>query len=100
MSKIDRRTVMARAWAIFRETYRYPSIPFRSIGRGCFGWALKMAWIEARKAARLAALSADAKAARIVELNDAIRFARFNGNWAEASREISASQSEIARLSI
>lgn len=28
--------VMRRAWAIFRKSYNYPNVPFRSIGRKCF----------------------------------------------------------------
>jgi hypothetical protein len=36
MSKFDRRALMARAWAIFRETYKYPAIKFSSIGWKCF----------------------------------------------------------------
>src|SRR5215207_745499 len=39
--------VMTRAWAIFRETYDYPRMPFRSLGRRCFVWALRAAWAEA-----------------------------------------------------
>jgi hypothetical protein len=33
MPKFDRRAIMARAWEIFRETYKYPAIKFASIGR-------------------------------------------------------------------
>lgn len=50
-----RARIMSRAWAIFREKYNYPRVPFRSIGKACFAWALKMAWHEARETARLAA---------------------------------------------
>jgi hypothetical protein len=32
MPKFNRKAIMARAWAIFRETYKYPSIKFSSIG--------------------------------------------------------------------
>jgi hypothetical protein len=31
--KIDRGALMRRAWAIFRETYRYPQIKCSDIGR-------------------------------------------------------------------
>ena len=51
--------VLARAWAIFRASYNYPRVPFRSIGRACFAWALKAAWVEARQTARLADLSVE-----------------------------------------
>jgi CRISPR/Cas system Type II protein with McrA/HNH and RuvC-like nuclease domain len=57
MPKINRKGVMTRAWAIFRQTYKYPQIKFSDIGRKCFAWALRQAWVEAREAARLAALS-------------------------------------------
>lgn len=44
MPKMDRAAVMRRAWAVFRETYRYPEITFKDIGRKCFAWALRKAW--------------------------------------------------------
>lgn len=50
-----RSRVMRRAWEIFRETYDFPRMPFRSIGRACFQWALKAAWAEAQRLAALAA---------------------------------------------
>ena len=53
MPKINRSALMTRAWAIFRQTYRYPQIKFSDIGRPCFAWALKQAWVEAREAARV-----------------------------------------------
>jgi len=34
---------------------------FSDIGRKCFAWALRQAWVEAREAARIAALSPAAK---------------------------------------
>jgi hypothetical protein len=40
-SKIDRSTLMTRAWAIFRQTYCYPQIKFSDIGRKYFAWALR-----------------------------------------------------------
>ena len=48
---MGKSAIMSRAWAIFRERYNYPAIPFRSIGRPCFAWALCEAWREARDAA-------------------------------------------------
>jgi hypothetical protein len=38
---------------IFRRTYRYPQIKFSDIGRKCFGWPLRQAWIEARERVRV-----------------------------------------------
>ena len=51
-----RNGVLARAWELFRSSYNYPRVPFLSIGRDCFAWALKAAWGEARETARLAGL--------------------------------------------
>lgn len=31
------------AWAIFREVYKYPSIPYRSIGPQCLRWSVREA---------------------------------------------------------
>jgi hypothetical protein len=52
MTKIDRKEVMARAWAIFRRTYNFPAIKYLDIGRKCFASALRQAWIDERAAAR------------------------------------------------
>ncbi|MCC0808714.1 hypothetical protein FPV16_21325 [Methylobacterium sp. W2] len=63
-----RRGVLARAWELFRSSYNYPRVPFRSIGRDCFTSALKRAWAEARETARLAGLGVEAlKAADAIE---------------------------------
>lgn len=44
--KVDLVAVKSRAKAIFCATYKYPSIPFRSIGRPCFAWAMQLARFE------------------------------------------------------
>ncbi|MCC0808312.1 hypothetical protein FPV16_19210 [Methylobacterium sp. W2] len=68
MPAVLRRGVLARAWAIFRASYAYPQVPFLSIGRDCFTWALKRAWAEARETVRLAGLGVEAlKAADAIE---------------------------------
>lgn len=72
MPKIDRKALISRAWAIFRQTYKFPQIKFSAIGRDCFAWALKQAWVEARRAARVAALSSTDKAERIEALQGLI----------------------------
>jgi hypothetical protein len=69
MPKINRSAVMTRAWAIFRQPYRYLRIKFADIGRKCFAWALRQAWVEAREAARLSALSPAVGAERIETLH-------------------------------
>jgi hypothetical protein len=99
MSKFDRKAIMARAWTIFRETYKYPAIKFSSIGWKCFGWALRKAWAEAREAARIAAIPADVKSARIATLRDVIRFENFSDNWRQARANIAAMTAEIRSLS-
>ncbi|MCC0808085.1 hypothetical protein FPV16_18020 [Methylobacterium sp. W2] len=63
-----RRGVLARAWELFRSSFNYPRVPFRSIGRDCFTWAFRKAWAEARETARLAGLGIEAlKAAEAIE---------------------------------
>jgi hypothetical protein len=100
MPRFNRKTIMARAWEIFREAYKYPAIKFSSIGWKCFGWALRAAWAEAREAARIAAIPAIDKAARIAVLTRIIELAAYSESWPQAQREISAARAEIARLSI
>lgn len=49
-----RARVMRRAWEMFRKSYDYPRVPFRSIGRACFIACLRCAWHEAREIVQLA----------------------------------------------
>jgi hypothetical protein len=87
---INRAAVMSRAWAIFRETYRYPQIKFSDIGRKCFAWALRQAWVEAKEAARVAALTPSAKAERIETLQALMAHAGFidsGPRWKATTRE-------------
>lgn len=100
MPKFNRKAIMARAWAIFRETYKYPAIKFSSIGWKCFGWALRTAWAEAREAARIADIPADEKAARIAVLTRTIELASYGECWPDVSRTINTARAEIARLSV
>jgi hypothetical protein len=99
MPKFNRKAIMARAWAIFRDVYKYPAIKFSSIGRKCFGWALKQAWAEARETARIAAIPADVKVARIAVLTRTIELASYSESWPEAFRQIRAARAEIILLS-
>jgi len=90
MPKIDRAALMTRTWAIFRRTYNFPAIKFSDIGRKCFAWALRQAWVEAREAARLAALSPAVKAERIETLQTMIAHAGFidsGPRWKATVRE-------------
>lgn len=98
LPKIDRKEVMTRAWAIFRRTYKFPQIKFSDIGRACFGWALRQAWIEARAAARLAALSATAKAERVQALEASIAFAGYIDSGPQWKATMTACRNEIREL--
>jgi hypothetical protein len=99
MNQSFRTKIMSRAWAIFRATYHYPQIKFASIGRDCFAWALRQAWAEARTAARLAAIPAPVKVARIAALQVAIGREAFNDHYPSYSANVAAMRSEIAQLS-
>jgi hypothetical protein len=98
MPKIDRAALMTRAWAIFRQTYCYPQIKFSDIGRNCFAWALRQAWVEAREAARVAALSPAAKADRIATLQSLIAYAGYIDSGPQWKATISAHRDEIRQL--
>jgi hypothetical protein len=90
--------IMRRAWAIFRETYGYPSIPFRSIGRECFGWALRKAWAEARAAAELSATPTEALAARIEGIEREIDSLKYRNWGTNVSRETDRLRDEAGPL--
>jgi hypothetical protein len=96
--KINRADLMIRAWAIFRQTYRYPQIKFSDIGRNCFAWALRQAWIEAREAARLAAMTPTAKAERIETLQCLIAFAGYIDSGSRWKSAVGAHRDEIHQL--
>ena len=96
---INKSQVMQRGWALFRETYRYPAIPFRSIGRHCFVSCLRKAWAEAKETARIAAIPAEVKAARVAELRHALELVPYMASFPQMVARRSAIHSEIARLS-
>jgi hypothetical protein len=98
MPKIDRSALMTRAWEIFRRTYKYPQIKFSDIGRKCFAWALKQAWVEAREAARVAALSPAVKAERIQTLEHLIVCADYIDSGSQWKTTITAHRDEIRQL--
>jgi hypothetical protein len=89
---------MRRAWAIFRRTYNFPAIKFSDIGRKCFAWALRRAWVEAREAARVAAMAPAAKADRIGTLQSLIAHAGYIDHGPTWRATISAHRSEIRQL--
>jgi hypothetical protein len=98
MPKINRAALMTRAWAIFRQTYLYPRIKFSDIGRKCFAWALRQAWIEAREAARVAAMTPVAKADRIETLQYLIACAGYIDSGPQWKATITAHRDEIRQL--
>jgi hypothetical protein len=95
---LDRTVIMTRAWAIFRQTYNFPAIKFSDIGRKCFAWALRQAWIEAKAAARIAALSPTAKADRIETLRTLLAHASFIDSGPQWKATIRAHRDEIRQL--
>jgi hypothetical protein len=98
MPKINRSALMTRAWAIFRRTYKYPQIKFSDIGRRCFAWALRQAWVEAREAARLTALSPVVRAERIETLESLIVLAGYIDNGPQWKAATGAYRAEILQL--
>src|SRR5258707_5167658 len=95
---INRTVLMTRAWAIFRQTYNYPQIKFSDIGRKCFAWALRQAWVEAREAARIAAMSPAANAERIETLQALIVRASYIDSGPRWKATISAHRDELRTL--
>src|SRR4030088_1345071 len=90
MNQSIQADAMRRAWVIFRQTYNFPRIKFSDIGRNCFAWALRQAWVEAREAARVAALSPATKTDRIATLQSLIAHAGYidsGPQWKAAIRE-------------
>ena len=98
LPKINRAALMRRAWAIFRQTYRYPEIKFADIGRKCFAWALRQAWTEARDAARVAAMAPAAKAERTQTLHALITHAGYIDSGPQWKAIIRAHRDEIRQL--
>jgi hypothetical protein len=98
MPNINRTALMTRAWVIFRQTYNFPAIKFSDIGRKCFAWALRQAWVEAREAARVAAMTPAAKAERIDTLQSLIAHAGYIDSGPQWKATISAHRDEIRQL--
>lgn len=92
------RQIMQAAWQIFRESYNFPAVPFKSIGRKCFGWALSEAHRRAKIAARAAAIAPEVKAARVAELNRQIELAPYADSYSTTTATIARCQAELATL--
>ena len=100
MPKINRAALMTRAWAIFRQTYSYPAIKFADIGRRCFAGCLRKAWMEAREANRVAAMTAEEKAGRIESRAEKPRPVAAIGYRATAAAERTAAAAAASVLSL
>src|SRR5260370_42369464 len=98
MKPLIQQDAMRRAWAIFRRTYNYPAIKFSDIGRKCFAWALRQAWVEAREAARVAAMAPAAKADRIETLHALIARAGYIDSGPQWKATIPEHRDEIRHL--
>lgn len=99
----DHAAVKTLAKAIFASTYNYPRVRYRSIGRKAFAWALnraraEIAALEAERA-RIAAMSAAEKAARIAALREHAELAEFADSYPAVVSARAAVAAEIARLS-
>jgi len=95
---IDRRAVMLRAWEIFRERYKYPQMPFKSIGRKCFGWALHVAHHERRETLRLKAMGRERIEARMAEIREEKEMARYLPGHMSLSRRTAELDREYTAL--
>lgn len=78
MAKFDRAEIMGRAWALFREIYKYPSISFSDIGRRCFNYCLRKAWEEARERNASAAVLPSVRSAEIERLKGLLELAPYS----------------------
>ena len=90
--------VMRRAWEIFRTTYSYPRIPFRSIGRKCFASALRRAWAEYRAAADLAATATETLLSRVRNIDEQLEGLKFAPWGRNASAEGHSLRQQLSRL--
>src|SRR5688500_11405198 len=91
-------SVMTRAWAIFRETYSYPRIPFASIGRHCFNSCLTRAWAEHRATAQLAATPTAALAEQVFQIESVLAALTYRGWSTNVTRERNRLNEELRPL--
>ncbi len=94
----DFLALKARAKVIFAEAYHYPAVPLRSIGRRCFAWAMKEARREADQLARLKAIPAPIRAARMASLEASIGRAYLMENYLQAQARVAGFAAELAAL--
>lgn len=98
---VNRQNVMRRAWAIFRQTYNYPALSWKSVeysDRRCFGSCLRCAWAELREATRLSSISGDVKAARSKALSHEMMLLTFREDYRAAQVRRCEIETELAHL--
>ncbi|TBW32253.1 hypothetical protein EYW49_22330 [Siculibacillus lacustris] len=95
---IDRAAVMCRAWDLMKINYNFGRLPFRSIGRKCFGSCLRCAWAEARQQAAVAAIPPAVRAERIADLNSEMSNLRYLDDWRHVAVREREIRDELHRL--
>ena len=95
---INRREVMQIAWSLFRKHYKFPQLPFKSIGRRCFAWCVGEAWRLAKIAAHEAAMTVDQIKARIERLTVEIDMNQYRRWTPELSNETRDMKIELDQL--
>ena len=96
---LDRKAIMTRAWELMRTNYRLGDpFTFKQIGRKCFAACLRAAWSEAKRAARIAAISAEQKASRIASLREQMAHTDYLPFGMSASRHRAIIQEQINQL--
>jgi len=98
------RAVVLKAKGIFCALYNYPSVPFRSIGRPCWAYAVRRARVElateAAHVARVAAMSPEARTDRAAHIRGRLALVpMLSDDWAAVSAARHALETELARLS-
>lgn len=80
---VSKAAIMKAAWTHYRKNYA--NRPFYRAG---FQWALRHAWWEVKEAARLAAIPAEVKAARVEQINAELAYLPYRSfRYNNASRE-------------
>lgn len=95
---IDRCAVMRRAWDLMKIEYGFGRIPFRSIGRTCFGWCLRKAWSEVRDEIARRAIPAEVLADRIASLEEELSNLVYIDDWRHVERRTREINDAIRRL--
>lgn len=102
-ANISKSEVMRAAWAMFRKVYGYGprelggrGESFKAIGRACFGWCVKQAWANAKRAAGIA----PTKAERVQQLREQIKAVRdsFTTSLPAENRRVAELESQISTL--